>query len=83
MADNMYTVKITAQAEKQLGEIIKYVASELKAPKAALRLLNEIERSISSLSQFPQRVCVNRRRTVAQQWYSQNACTKLFRLFLD
>jgi len=34
------------------------IASELKAPKAALRLLNEMERSISSLSQFPQRVAL-------------------------
>jgi len=58
MADNMYTAKITKQAEKQLQEIIKYIASELKAPKAALRLINEMERSISSLSQFPQRVAL-------------------------
>lgn len=58
MADNTYTVKITTQAEEQLQEIVDYVASELKAPKAALRLLNEMERSISSLSQFPQRVAL-------------------------
>ncbi len=50
MADNTYTVKITTQAEEQLQEIVKYIASELKAPKAALRLLNEMERSISNYS---------------------------------
>ena len=58
MADDKYTVKITTQAEEQLQEIVNYIASELKAPKAALRLLNEMERLISSLSQFPQRVAV-------------------------
>lgn len=58
MADNTYTIKITTQAEEQLQEIVKYIASELKAPKAALRLLNEMERSISTLSQFPQRVAL-------------------------
>ncbi len=55
MAENMYTITITVQAEQQLQEIVKYIASELKAPKAALRLLNEMESSISSLSQFPNR----------------------------
>ncbi|BBB91744.1 MAG TPA: type II toxin-antitoxin system RelE/ParE family toxin [Methylomusa anaerophila] len=58
MADKTYIVKITAQAEEQLQEIIKYIASELRVPKAALRLLDEIERAISSLSQFPQRIAL-------------------------
>lgn len=56
MANKTYIIKITAQAEEQLREIIKYITSELKAPKAALYLLNEIEHSISSLSRFPQRI---------------------------
>lgn len=60
MADKTYIVKITAQAEEQLQEIIKYITTELKAPKAALNLLDEIERSISSLSQFPQRVTLTK-----------------------
>lgn len=56
MTDKTYIVKITTQAEVHLQEIVKYIASELMAPKSALRLLDEIESSISSLSQFPQRV---------------------------
>jgi len=40
MTDLIYIVKITPQAEEQLQEIINYIASELKAPKAALRLLD-------------------------------------------
>lgn len=58
MGDKTYIVKITTQAEEQLQAIVKYIASELKAPKTALRLLDEIESSISSLSQFPQRVAL-------------------------
>lgn len=58
MADRTYLVKITAQADEQLQEIIKYIASELKAPKAALRLLDDMERSILSLSQLPHRVAL-------------------------
>ena len=83
MADNAYTVKITTQAEEQLQEIVKYIASDLKAPKAALRLLNEMDRSILSLSQFPQRVAL----TEEEPWRTcsvrQNACEKLSHLFLD
>jgi toxin ParE1/3/4 len=69
MADKAYAVKITAQAEEQLQEIIRYIASELKAPKAALRLLEEIESAISSLSQFPQRVAL----TEEEPWHSYGA----------
>lgn len=58
MADKTYFVKITTLAEEQMQAIVKYIASELKAPKAALRLLDEIESAISSLSQFPQRVAL-------------------------
>lgn len=66
MADKTYIVKITTQAEEQLQAIVKYIASELEASKAALRLLDEIENSISSLSQFPQRVAL----TEEEPWRS-------------
>ena len=66
MVDKTYIVKITAQAEEQLQAIVKYIASELIAPKAALRLLDEIESSISLLSQFPHRVAL----TEEEPWRS-------------
>lgn len=66
MADKTYTVKITTQAEGQMQEIIRYIASELKAPKAALRLLDEMELSISSLSLMPHRVAL----TEEEPWNS-------------
>ena len=48
--------RATTQAEEQIREIAQYIAAELKAPKAALRLLNAMEEAITSLSQLPQRV---------------------------
>ncbi len=66
MADRIYLVKITTQAEEQLQEIIKCIASELKAPKSALHLLDEMESAISSLSQFPQRIAL----TEEEPWHS-------------
>lgn len=66
MRDRTYFVKITTQAEEQLRAIVKYISSELKAPKAALSLLDEIESATSSLSQFPQRVVL----TEEEPWRS-------------
>lgn len=54
--DKTYTVRITSQAEDQMQEIIHYIAYELKAPDAALHLLDALEDSFASLAQFPQRV---------------------------
>ena len=51
-----YNVKITSQAEAQIQEIIYYITHELKAPDAALHLLDILEDSFTSLAQFPQRV---------------------------
>lgn len=56
--DETYTVKITSQAEEQIQETIYYIAHELNAPDAALHLLDTLEDSIASLSQYPQRVAL-------------------------
>lgn len=66
MTDKTYFIQITTQAEEQLQAIVKYIASELNAPKAALRLIDEIESATSSLSQFPQRVAL----TEEEPWRS-------------
>jgi len=78
MADKTYIVKITNQAEEQLQAIVKYIASELKAPKTALRLLDEIESSILSLSQFPQRLAL----TEEEPWRSTGIHKKPVKNFL-
>lgn len=54
--DKIYNVKITSQAEEQIQEIVYYISHELKAPDAALQLLDALEDAFSSLTHFPQRV---------------------------
>lgn len=61
-----YAVKITTQAENQMHEITRYIASELKAPDAALNLLDALEDAISSHSEYPQRVPL----TEEEPWHS-------------
>lgn len=52
----IYTVKITSWEEGQIQEIIHYIAHELKAPDAALHLLDILEDTFALLTDFPQRV---------------------------
>lgn len=54
--DKTYNVKITPQAEEQIQEIMHYITKDLKAPAAALHLLDALEDSFTSLAHFPQRV---------------------------
>lgn len=56
--DKTYNVKITCQAESEIQEIIHYITHELKAPEAALHLLDALEDSFTSLARFPQRVAL-------------------------
>lgn len=49
MMDKTYIVKITSQAEDQIQEIVYYIAQELKAPDAALHLLDILEDSFASI----------------------------------
>lgn len=63
---NDYLVKVTEQAREQLREITQYIEKELKNPDAALHTLDVLEGSISSLSQFPQRVSL----TEEEPWRS-------------
>lgn len=65
MADT-YQVKVTLQAQEQMGEIVHYIATELFAPEAALRQLDALENAISSLTQFPNRIAL----TEEEPWHS-------------
>ena len=51
----VYEVKITAQAESQMAEIVDYITNELLAPDAADNLLTKLEKSILGLSRFPEK----------------------------
>ncbi|MCL2068045.1 MAG: type II toxin-antitoxin system RelE/ParE family toxin [Treponema sp.] len=49
----MYSVNITEIAEEDILSTIKYISDELKAPKAANDLLNEIEKHEEILGRTP------------------------------
>lgn len=63
---NDYIVKITAQAQEQMGEIARYIAYNLQAPDTALRMLDTLEKEIASLSRFPNRIAL----TEEEPWHS-------------
>ncbi|MBE3591990.1 MAG: type II toxin-antitoxin system RelE/ParE family toxin [Thermoanaerobacter sp.] len=48
-----YEIRYLPLASKDLSSIVSYIADELKAPKAAMDLLNALDESISRLEQFP------------------------------
>ena len=48
-----YEIRYLPLASKDLYNIVSYIADELKAPKAAMDLLNALDESISRLEQFP------------------------------
>lgn len=50
-----YNIHITAAAERDLAGASDYIEFVLKNPKAADDLLNEAEKQISSLSEYPER----------------------------
>ena len=62
-----YTVKITAQAQEQLREIVNYIRFTLQAPGTALKMLDILEKEIASLDHFPNRVPL----TEEEPWHSQ------------
>lgn len=47
-----YVVKITSQAREELHEITHYITHELKAPDAALHLLDTLEKPFCPLLTF-------------------------------
>lgn len=49
----MYEIRYLPLAREDLADIITYIADHLKAPKAAMDLLNAFDESISRLEQFP------------------------------
>jgi len=50
-----YNVDVSELAENDLRDIIHYISTQLSAPMSAENMLDEIERSISTLDEFPYR----------------------------
>ncbi len=65
--DNIYEVKISKQAERQLKEIFQYISYILQAPGTAEKMLDLLEKEILSLSSFPNRIPL----TQDEPWHSQ------------
>lgn len=49
----MFEIRYLPLARKDLTDITIYIADHLKAPRAAMELLNALDESISRLEQFP------------------------------
>ena len=49
----MYVIRYLPLARKDLTDITNYIADHLKAPKAAMDLVDSLDESISKLEQFP------------------------------
>ncbi|SHK12160.1 addiction module toxin, RelE/StbE family [Anaerobranca californiensis DSM 14826] len=48
-----YEIRYLPLASKDLYNIVSYIVDELKAPKAAMDLIDAFDTSISKLAQFP------------------------------
>jgi len=49
----MYKLSYLPLANRDIADAVNYIADELLAPKAALDLLDSLDKSISSLKDFP------------------------------
>ena len=52
---NVFDVKITRQAEKQIREIAWYITVELHNPEAAETLMDEFDKEFAALGKNPER----------------------------
>jgi toxin ParE1/3/4 len=60
-------VKVTVPAERQMMAISDYISYNLYNPDAAYKLMDEFEKQISSLSEFPHRIGL----TEEEPWRSE------------
>ena len=61
-----YSVEITAFAQKQMQEVVRYIAAELQSPEAAIRFLDTLEAAAASLERLPNRIAL----TQEEPWRS-------------
>ena len=53
LVNKMYKIVYLPIAKRDLKEIVAYISNELHSPKAALSLVNTLNKSISKLAEFP------------------------------
>lgn len=66
-----YNVKLMDRAVRDIDGIYRYIAQTLSEPGTALNLVEEIEREILSLDQFPNRCSLRRTGVYADKGYRQ------------
>ncbi len=66
-----YKVKLMSRALRDLDGIYQYIADSLSESNTALNMVDELEREILSLSQFPNRCAVRRSGIYANKGYRQ------------
>lgn len=59
-----YVVRLTSRADKDLRDIVEYIAFDLKAPESAAGQLMRLEDAISKLDHMPERF----RRLESKTW---------------
>ena len=64
-----YKVDVSKDAENDLLDIVRYIASEFSAPITALNMMELLEEAMTSLSKTPQRVPLVRDDRLAQIGY--------------
>ena len=50
-----YRVDVSEPAENDLGDIVRYIASQLSAPISALHMMELLQEAMAGLSDMPQR----------------------------
>lgn len=66
-----YTVKLMSRAVRDLDGIYSYIAGTLLEPGTAQKMVDELERGILSLAQFPNRCPLRRSGVYAHRGYRQ------------
>lgn len=66
-----YTVKLYARANRDLDGIYTYIAETLLEPGTALNMVDELENTIFSLEQLPERGAIRRVGAYATGHYHQ------------
>lgn len=74
-----YKVKLTEYAEKQLGDILNYIAVTLDSPNAAKNWLSNMKKQMSQLSFMPQRAAL----TDEEPWHSRGVHKLVVKIILS
>ncbi|MDD4239620.1 MAG: type II toxin-antitoxin system RelE/ParE family toxin [Desulfotomaculaceae bacterium] len=67
--EDSFQLKVTPAAENDLDELYYYISNSLVAPQAADNLLDDIEKQILSLCEFPHRCELSRNDILRDKGY--------------